>query len=40
MYIRAYWAGKAFLDGTWTPPNGAKCAAAEPERYPISIVNL
>jgi hypothetical protein len=21
IYIRAYWADKAVIDGTWTPPN-------------------
>ena len=24
LYIRAYWADKAILDGTWTPPNVEK----------------
>jgi hypothetical protein len=24
LYIRAYWAEKAVLDGTWTPPNVEK----------------
>jgi hypothetical protein len=24
LYIRAYWADKAILDGTWMPPNVEK----------------